>query len=280
VSAIFKKMSSFSTTQKNNVNFLGLSSINSSFIQQISHSNFKTFPMDYKALRELVRQGEGKHIEFKLKSNHPEKIVREVVAFANTGGGRLLVGIGDDRSIKGLKYVDEDEYLLVRAIEKYCSPGIEYVIDRIPIGEERDVLVFTILPSPKRPHYVLQEASTPQSNTTLLRPKVVSQKANDTLIKKTYIRVADKSIQASREMRAILKRKNDERNVKFQYGDKERKLMQHLDLHKSVTVDTFAAAAGISRNSASKTLVLLVLANVLEVHPDEMTDRFTILGIT
>jgi predicted HTH transcriptional regulator len=235
--------------------------------------------MDYKALRELVRQGEGKHIEFKLKSNHPERIVREVVAFANTGGGRLLIGIGDDRSIKGLKYADEDEYLLVRAIEKYCSPGIEYFIDRIPVGDERDVLVFTVLPAHKRPHYVLQEANPAQTNTTLVRKKFVPQKPNNTLVKKTYIRVADKSIQASWEMREILRRKNDDRNVKFQYGDKEKKLMQHLDQHRSVTVDAFATVAGIPRNLASKTLVLLVLANVLEVHPDEMVDRFTVLSM-
>ena len=273
-------MSSFSVPQKNNVRALGTSSGNSSFSQHIRSSEFRPFPMDYKTLRELVRQGEGKHIEFKLKTNHPEKIVREIVAFANSGGGYLLIGVGDDRSIKGLKYADEDEYLLVRAIEKYCSPGIEYEIERISIGEERDVLVFTILPSPKRPHYVLQPAET--SLTAAKTPTTGTQKGKphaapqNNLVKKTYIRVADRSIQASWEMREILRRQDDDRNVKFQYGDKERKLMQHLDQHQSVTVADFASVAGISRNIASKTLVLLVLANVLDVHPDETVDRFTV----
>jgi hypothetical protein len=124
---------------------------------------------------------------------------------------------------------------------------------------------------------VLQEPNHPQVTTTLVKKKVAPQKPDNTLVKKTYIRVADKSIQASWEMREILRRKNDERNVKFQYGDKEQKLMQHLDEHQSVTVDAFASVANISRNLASKTLVLLVLANVLEVHPDEMVDRFTVL---
>lgn len=273
-------MSSFSAPQKNNVQALGSSAGNSSFSQHIRSSEFRPFPMDYKTLRELVRQGEGKHIEFKLKTNHPEKIVREIVAFANSGGGYLLIGVGDDRSIKGLKYADEDEYLLVRAIEKYCSPGIEYEIERISIGEERDVLVFTILPSPKRPHYVLQPAET--SLATAKTPNTGTQKGKphaapqNNLVKKTYIRVADRSIQASWEMREILRRQDDDRNVKFQYGDKERKLMQHLDQHQSVTVADFASVAGISRNIASKTLVLLVLANVLDVHPDETVDRFTV----
>jgi predicted HTH transcriptional regulator len=56
-------------------------------------------PADYKALKALVRQGEGMHLEFKLKAAHPEKIVREIVAFANAQGGLLLVGVGDDKSI-------------------------------------------------------------------------------------------------------------------------------------------------------------------------------------
>jgi predicted HTH transcriptional regulator len=43
--------------------------------------------MDLKELKTLVKRGEGANLEFKLKASHPEKIVREVVAFANTDGG-------------------------------------------------------------------------------------------------------------------------------------------------------------------------------------------------
>lgn len=210
--------------------------------------------MDYRVLRELVKQGEGQQLEFKLKSNHPEKIVREMVAFANSEGGRLLIGVGDDKSIKGLKYVDEDEYLLVKAIEKYIAPPLAYTVQTIPIGDERDVLVFTILPSQERPHYLLQEN-----------------------LKKAYIRVADKAVQASWEMREILRRGRKIRDIKFTYGEKEQKLIHHLGENRNITVDTFAQIANISRKMASKTLILLVLANVLEVHPDEMIDTFTIV---
>lgn len=210
--------------------------------------------MDYRVLRELVKQGEGQQLEFKLKSNHPEKIVREMVAFANSEGGRLLIGVGDDKSIKGLKYVDEDEYLLVKAIEKYIVPPLAYTVQTIPIGDERDVLVFTILPSQERPHYLLQEN-----------------------LKKAYIRVADKAVQASWEMREILRRGRKIRDIKFTYGEKEQKLIHHLGENKNITVDTFAQIANISRKMASKTLILLVLANVLEVHPDEIIDTFTIV---
>ncbi len=209
--------------------------------------------MDLRTLRDLVRQGEGDYLEFKLKSSHPEKIVREVVAFANSGGGKLLVGIGDDKSIKGLKYADEDEYILERAIQKLCTPPIPYHIERVPLTDERDVLVFHIHRSPDKPHGVLDELGK----------------------KKTYVRVKDRSVQASREMREIMKRARKQRDVRFNYGEKEKKLMQLLDTQQSVTVDSFATSVGITRNMASRTLILLVLANVLEVHPGEVRDQFT-----
>ena len=204
-------------------------------------------------LKELVKKGEGEHLEFKLKSNHPEKIVREVVAFANSGGGKLLVGVGDDKTIKGLKDADEDEYTLSRAIDKYIFPKISFKKERVAITPDRDVLVLTIPRSVDKPHYVV----------------------DDTGARQAYIRVEDKSIQASREMKEIMRRGRGERDVSFQYGEKEEKLMKLLDEKESVTVDLFATVAGIPRKIASNTLVGRVLARILEVHPHEMIDKFT-----
>ena len=209
--------------------------------------------MELRLLKELVKKGEGEHLEFKLKSNHPEKIVREVVAFANSGGGKLLVGVGDDKAIKGLKDADEDEYTLSRAIDKYIFPKISFKRERVAITPDRDVLVLTIPRSVDRPHYVV----------------------DDTGARQAYIRVEDKSIQASREMKEIMRRGRGERDVSFQYGEKEEKLMKLLDEKESVTVDLFATVAGIPRKIASNTLVVMVLARILEVHPHEMIDKFT-----
>lgn len=204
-------------------------------------------------LKELVKKGEGEHLEFKLKSNHPEKIVREVVAFANSGGGKLLVGVGDDKAIKGVKDADEDEFTLTRAIDKYIYPKISFKKERVAVSPDRDVLVLTIPRSVDKPHYVV----------------------DDTGNRQAYIRVEDKSIQASREMKEIMRRGRGERDISFQYGDKEEKLMKLLDEKESVTVDLFATFAGIPRKMASNTLVVMVLAKILEVHPHEMIDKFT-----
>lgn len=210
--------------------------------------------LDLRALKELVRHGENKFVEFKLKTNHPEKIVREMVAFANTDGGRLIVGIGDDKSIKGLKFPDEDEYILQKAIEKYIYPAIDYDIERLIVEGEREVLVYNIQKSPFKPHYVDLDGNLEN--------------------RKAYVRVADRSVQASKEMREILKGERKSLNICIKYGDKERVLMQYLAEHPTITVETYAEIAKIPRKIASRTLVLMVLANVIKVEPHEIQDFF------
>lgn len=61
----------------------------------------------------MIKHGESQNLELKLKANHPEKIVKEIVAFANTEGGNLLLGVDHNLQIKGLKFVEEEEFLLV-----------------------------------------------------------------------------------------------------------------------------------------------------------------------
>ena len=48
-------------------------------------------------LNKLIEDGENSQTEFKRKFSTPEKIAKEMVAFANTKGGYILFGIDDDR---------------------------------------------------------------------------------------------------------------------------------------------------------------------------------------
>ncbi len=214
--------------------------------------------MDLTAVKALVRKGEGLHVEFKLKAAHPEKIVRELVAFANAQGGVLLVGVEDNQTIKGVKFVDEEEYILTKAIAEYCSPPISYQMQRVALTDERHILVLTIPPGNAKPYYAWQDPNKQ--------------------IGKAYVRVADKSIQASKEVREILKGERKQRNIRFQYGEKEKVLMQYLGENQKITVTQFATIANIPRFVASRTLILLTLAHVLRVFPHESEDYFVFLS--
>lgn len=207
--------------------------------------------LDLLALKQLVRQGEGAFIEFKLKNNHPDKIIRELVAFANSNGGMLLLGVRDDREIMGLKFGEEDDFVLQKYIHTHVHPPLPYQNERYILPNEREVLIYKIPSSPLKPHVVILEGEP-----------------------KAYIRVADRSIQASKEMRKILKARRKNIQVKFHYGEKEQKLMHYLGDHETITRQKFMEIAEIPKKMASATLVRLVLANVLAIEPAETEDQY------
>jgi predicted HTH transcriptional regulator len=67
--------------------------------------------MTLRELSQLTGLGEGQHLEFKKRVPGPERIAKEMIAFANTGGGRLLLGVDDDGSVVGVKDAAEEEYV-------------------------------------------------------------------------------------------------------------------------------------------------------------------------
>jgi predicted HTH transcriptional regulator len=216
----------------------------------------ESFPIDEKQLRQLrtlVSRGEGFQLEFKRKAAYPEKIVREMIAFANSKGGILLLGIGDDGSIPGLKHPEDESHVVRQALKK-CKPPLPVRETFIPIGKNRSVIQYEIYESIRKPHYFL----------------------TSDLLKESFVRVDDKSIKASREMREIAKRSQKQKDIRFHYGEHERMLMQYLDQHNTITLKEFTELSGLKRFTASRKLVLLVLADVLHITPHEKGDIFSL----
>ncbi len=205
-------------------------------------------------LKKLVAQGEGATLEFKRKASHPEKIICEMVAFANTQGGTLLVGVSDDGTLAGLKFPDEEAFAIRGALKKYCRPGISFKEHLIPLSENRFILSYEVFPSNRKPHYV-----------------VINK-----LIPEVFVRVADKSIKASREVEEIIRRRQQKKDIHFTYGDHEKMLMQYLSAHPIITLKQFMELSKLKRYYASRKLVLLVLANVLRVNPSEKGDEYSL----
>jgi len=207
--------------------------------------------MKLSQLKLLVAQGEGQRLEFKRKIAHPEKVVREAVAFANAEGGILAVGVNDDLTIPGLKNPDEDEYLLEKALQLMCQPHLKWTKERVNVADGHIVLLYHFEEGKEKPYGVVEGE-----------------------VAKVYIRVADQSVQASREFRQILRQKDRGRQYQFNFGEKERMLMQHLDRTGQITLLDFARMAAIKTEQASRTLVLLVLAGVLNIEPREGGDIY------
>jgi len=204
-------------------------------------------------LKALVAGGEGLHLEFKRKAAHPEKIVTEIVAFANTEGGTLLVGVGDDGSLPGIKYPEEEVLSIQQAVTKLVRPPLMMEVEALEISSARFVVKFSVSKSDKRPHFILLPGAK----------------------KETYVRHADMSIKASREMTEIVRRSKSEHGVRFNYGDAENILMKYLADNPTITLQQFRKAAKINKFKASRKLVLLVLARILKITPGLRGDVYS-----
>lgn len=210
--------------------------------------------MKLQDLEDLVSKGEGQLLEFKLKASFPGKIVKELVAFSNSNGGNLFIGVDDDGRISGLKFAEEDKYMIDKAIQSHIKPKIRYQAKIIPINRKRSVLHYRVFENQKKPNYYLND------------PKKRG---------KAYVRVNDKSVQASREIVEILKRSKIKKSYPIHLGERERLLFQHIGRYGKTTVSRFMEISGLSRFKASQILISLVVSNILTIEIGEKTDYFS-----
>ena len=111
--------------------------------------------MTFRELQMLVVQGEGLHLEFKQKLPEWPKLMREIVAFANTEGGTLLIGVDDDGTISGLKDPREIEEALILHLQEWIRPSLDLILDVVPLTRKRAVVAIQVPQSKTKPHYAL-----------------------------------------------------------------------------------------------------------------------------
>lgn len=88
-------------------------------------------------IKRLASRGEGLTLEFKKKAAHPEKIVRELIALANTAGGILLVGVDDDGTVSGQKFIEDEVYVLEKAIKELIHPQLSFRRNTLALSEKK-----------------------------------------------------------------------------------------------------------------------------------------------
>lgn len=212
--------------------------------------------MTVRDLKKLTDQGECTTLEFKKKANYPEKIVKEIVAFANTEGGRLLLGVDDSGDPSGTRDIEGEAFILEKAIQELIRPKLNYSVEYIHLTDKKGIAFFEVNESHKKPHFVRDSPSSKNGT--------------------AYVRVNDESIKASREMREILQRRLRNKDIQFTYGEKEKALIEYLDQSHRITLEEFSSLVNISKFKASRTLIRLVLANVLEINPSAKGDFYSL----
>ncbi|MFM5897615.1 MAG: helix-turn-helix domain-containing protein [Dolichospermum sp.] len=77
--------------------------------------------MSEEQILNLIKSGENSRVEFKSEQFRNESLAKEIVAFANMKGGKILVGIEDNGEITGVK----NPHLLMEKIILICRNNIQ-----------------------------------------------------------------------------------------------------------------------------------------------------------
>jgi len=203
-------------------------------------------------IKKLISEGESVSLDFKKTITSCEKIARTMVSFANNKGGRLLIGVYDDGTIKGVKSEDEERYMITRAAHLFARPALEPTFEEIYV-DDRLVLVVDIRPSAEKPHYALAEDGKWW----------------------VYIRVKDKSVLASKIVVDVLKRSVQDEGVLIEYSTKEKALLEYLDTNDRIDIKEYCQLLKMTRRSAQRIIVNLALSGIIRIHTTEKEEYYT-----
>ena len=213
--------------------------------------------MNYKELIRLVEIGENSTVEFKHKVNFPEKVAKEVVAFSNTRGGKILVGVDDNKNIYGIKNIEEEVFVIEKMIKDFVKFQIEYKLDFVKISDKKSVIVINISENEKKPNYAFDQ---------------IGQKYG-----KAFVRYKDQSIQASHEMLSILKLDKKERDYIFTFDNTSRDILKLLDLEGDLSKKSISEKLFLTLEKTSEMLIKMCVSKVIKILPNEKEDLFGVI---
>ena len=159
---------------------------------------------DRKYLLGLIREGEHQQQDFKYRVADACKLAKSVSAFANTDGGRLLIGVRDDGNLSGVRS-EEEIFMMHQAAYKFCKPEASIKFDTYHV-EGRTIVIATVPPSDRKPVCAVNEEGR----------------------QRAYIRIADENIVASPVHLAIWREQQAERGAVMTYTDTVQQLLQAL----------------------------------------------------
>ena len=96
---------------------------------------------------------EGKTLEFKRDLSSPKSFLKTLVAFANTAGGRLVIGLDDQRNVLGVASPLDDEERLCNLIADSIAPRLVPNVEMMTV-QGKTLLVVEVFVSGSRPHWL------------------------------------------------------------------------------------------------------------------------------
>ena len=201
----------------------------------------------------LISEGEHQQQDFKYRVSDALKLAKSVSAFANTDGGRLLIGVRDDGHLSGVRS-EEEIFMMHQAAYRYCRPEASIKFDTYHV-DGRTIVVATVPQSEKRPVCVVDEEGKHRA----------------------YIRIADENIVASPVHLAIWRESQRSQGTVMTYTDVVRQLLGAMQ-DQRMTLNQLVRRSGIPRNKVIALLARLIRFRVAQWDYAEQQFYFSLCG--
>lgn len=193
-----------------------------------------------KKLFELIDKGESQVLDFKYCISDSRKIAKTLAAFANTDGGRLLIGVRDNGSIAGVQS-EEEFYMIDAAASLFCKPALKYNVIQHKT-EGKTVLEVQIEKSYTRPVYSKDETG-----------RWIA-----------YARKDDQNLAVNRVILKVWKKEKRKNGILIKVRKAETLLFDYLRNNNSITLSKFRKLSKLPTNKAENIISDLITCGIID----------------
>jgi len=201
---------------------------------------------EYEYLRKLIEKGESQHLDFKFAITDSRKIARSLVAFANTDGGTLLIGVKDNGKIAGIRS-DEEVYMADAAASMYCKPEMKLKLRLWEPESNKQVLEVVVKPDGSKMWKALSEDGQ----------------------WKAWIRYQDQNIVAGNVWELVWKKKHSSHSRSILFEKREQLVFSHLNIGKIYSIEDIVLLTGIHTNEVEALVSDFIVLGLMEMHVSE-----------
>jgi predicted HTH transcriptional regulator len=191
-------------------------------------------------IHKLIEEGEHQQQDFKFAITDAKKIARSLTAFANTDGGRLLIGVKDNGVIAGVRS-EEELHMIDAAMQMYTRPKIRCKA-KTWIVEGKTVVEVIVEKGNNKPY------SAPNENGKWT----------------VYIRQNDNNILANKLLVKSWRKKKSPLGMFIELEREHNILIDYLKEHEHITISKFCRKASINLKHAEDIIVDLLTIDLID----------------
>ena len=192
-------------------------------------------------LKSYIREGEHQTQDFKFRVDDAKKIARTLAAFANTDGGRLLIGVKDNGKVVGIN-PEEEFHVIQGAAAMYCKPEL-IVKTKIMQDDHKLVLEVTVDEVKNKPVKALDDDGE----------------------WKTYVRREDHTLLASKILIGVWKKERNKTSTPQTFDKDEQLILNTIKHAGEITLSKLYRETKLKKAYIDRLLILFITWDVVNM---------------